>query len=101
FELRDGHLAQEAFLARERGLHVAVEREHAWPERFDSARELRELLGPLVARLRNLRVAALRLAQAAIELAQIRPRGPEARLVVALQIPEQKPFQEPLLRTER
>src|SRR5690606_12693958 len=68
--------------------------------RFDPRGQRAELLRPAVTRGDDLVVAALRLAKLPVELAEIALRGPEARLVVALELPEQEPLQEPVLRAE-
>ena len=68
---------------------VPCKPEHARPQALDARRQSRELLGPIVARARDLMMTALRLAELPIELAQALALGPEPRLVVALQVPEQ------------
>src|SRR5262249_28390822 len=97
-ELGDRHALEEILLPRERGLRESLHAANARPERLDSRRERRELLGPIVTRALHEVMPTLRLAKLTVEIAEALLLGPEPRLVIASQVPLEHALQEALLR---
>src|SRR5690606_26911888 len=99
-ELLDRARLDEPPLPLERGDGRIAQRVDSRHELVDPVRHLGELLGPRVARGRHAVMTRLRLLQLEIEPARARLQLPQARLVIALEIPQQQPPEEAMLAPE-